>query len=162
MGKQGIHNECNRLSAAKLHRHQRVQKILANRKDSFLLTTTSSNLLTTMTAASTSVNSISDNHSVTSTSSSELCMSKHQRRKLRNRKSAENSRLRKRQDAEDFKQKVNLLEHENSVLRSLLVQLRPDLLSQLHDLQSLHTPTVLVSSASAITACSSNEFAIQP
>lgn len=113
-----VNQRTSRLSAAKLHRHQRVQKMLAHRREAALsLSDTSSSDSTTHS---------DDDHS-TSSLASEVFVSKQQLRKLRNRKSAESSRQKKKQDADKFKTRVAYLEHENAILRSLLLQKHPDL-----------------------------------
>lgn len=171
-----VNQETSRLSSAKIHRHQRVQKILASRRESASSSDTSS------------LTSSDDDHS--SSFSTEVFVSKQQQRKLRNRKSAESSRLKKRQDIDTYKYKISNLEHdiytvqhENALLRSLLLQKHPDILHQFQSIQT-HTsvfspPSLSFSSVSqlppnaaasastatataAATACNSNEFAIQP
>jgi hypothetical protein len=177
MVKQGAYSDSNRLSAAKLHRHQRVQKMLATRSSSD--SSSSSKSLPSSFSSSDSVSSLSDDHSMTSASASSAHFSvenaevvpitKHQRRKLRNRQSAEASRLRKRQDADNFKQKVALLEHENYILRTLLLQKHPKLsLLFSQDPNALPlpalahpTPAPVPLSTTVAATCSSNEFAIQ-
>ena len=169
-----VNQETSRLSSAKLHRHQRVQKILTNRSYKKSISSSSD---------TSSLTSSDDDHSTSSSFSSDIFVSKQQQRKLRNRKSAESSRLKKRQDTEAFKTKVTKLEYENSILRSLLLQKHPDILHQLQILQdqspavppTVHPSAMILgvstlpssaAGAGATTAgagaCNSNEFAIQP
>jgi hypothetical protein len=161
MVKQASHVEGGRLSAAKLHRHQRVQKMLTSRKEASIATlpaeTRGTGCPSKFISSTDSVSSLSDDQSA---SPSEPVITKQQQRKLRNRQSAEASRQRKRQDAENYRQKVNLLEHENSVLKSLLLQKHPNImLNQLQQLLPLYTAAA--ASTIPIDVCRSNEFAIQ-
>lgn len=169
-----VNQEASRLSSAKIHRHQRVQKILASRREVSSSSDTSS------------LTSSDDDHSTSSSFSTEVFVSKQQQRKLRNRKSAEFSRLKKKQDIDKFKHKISKMEHdlcvvqhENALLRSLLLQKHPDILHQFQSIQahtSVSSPPSFYSSpvahlppnaaasatAAAAAACNSNEFAIQP
>ena len=123
MVKQTCQSSGSRLSAAKLHRHQRVQKMLANRRSCRSRSEYSS---------SDDVSSLSDD---VSTSSVDIFVSKQQQRKLRNRQSAAASRLKKKSDMEALQSQITSLEQENSILRSLLLEKHPNILSQLLDMQ---------------------------
>jgi hypothetical protein len=156
MVKQCTHADGGRLSAAKLHRHQRVQKML-HRRDARCVESSS-------TTSSDDLSIFSDSHS---TSSSDCFISKQQRRKLRNRQSAAASRLKKKQDSEAFQLKIAELERENKLLRSLLLEKYSDINSLVQECRKLDSngsnvvPNDISSIVSKVAAvCNTNECAI--
>jgi hypothetical protein len=155
MVKQHVEFENCKLSAAKLHRHQRVQKILANRRSSC--------------ASRNGYASSDDVSSVSTSSSGEVCLSKQERRRLRNRQSASDSRLKKKKETETLQSRIQYLEHENSILRSLITEKYPSIqieLLQFQKTESNHsspchsdgTSTRVQVPATAVS--NNNEFAI--
>ena len=115
MVKQCLDSQYDKLNTAKLHRHHRVQKILASRR--------SLSVPRFSCPSSDDVSSLSDDFSTPS----EVFISKQQRRKLRNRESAAASRLKKKKDTDDLQARIKTLEHEIAILRSLITEKYPNI-----------------------------------
>lgn len=123
MVKQNGEFESCKLNEAKLHRHQRVQKILAKKKSSR--------------SRPSCGYSSSDDVSSISTSSSEVYSSKKQERMLKNRRSAVISREKKKKETETLQSRIKDLEHENSILRSLITEKYPNIQIELINAQKM-------------------------